>query len=615
MIASKQAISLIQSGNDSILSRASICKISKDGNCFFRGISKALYLNEDYYPTIKRQASLYVQNNPIFFLDLESSEVNEISIILLKEGEYADDRVIAVIPYVINASIVIVSNLYTKPIQYPENLEIYKNAIFLYHQINPEHFDLLSFNHEKVANIQNLEPKNIDTGENSQAITYIKFSGTYLQLKFQLFNIELHDTIYPSINHKKRTNYYNEVFNFLMNAKLPERFNSGEYTQTTITNWKNHADRNFKLWRSTIYSHSELFCNHNNSYYQIPLSGEIHDLLEFIHRLDQQHLKLNNMKNVLDEIKIYWTSFEDHITLFLKNCPVCKSNPVFLKPCKQYIPIESSKPLERIVIDLLSMKIEKKITFIFNAIDHFTRKAWSYLIPDKSSQSTTEAMQKLFKDISPQVIEMVQTDNGREFLGYFSEYLLENNIKHVKSRPYNPQCQGSVESFNKYLQGQISTALRDSAIYKKEFNLEEVIGQILEFYNKQKLHTSTKFKPDQLFNTVNAEDNEEAKVNIRQVVEKKKSYYQDSIEINDYLLIENSFIKSKSGNIVHKTSLKAKSHVAVGIALTSQSNGYVKVQVYKSKDCDIDENKIYICDIKVLVKCEKLVFDAYLKII
>ena len=70
---------------------------------------------------------------------------------------------------------------------------------------------------------------------------------------------------------------------------------------------------------------------------------------------------------------------------------------------------------------------------------------------DKTAVSASIAMKKVITDVSPQKIKIVQTDNGKEFFGAFSVLLSENNIEHVRSRPSNPQCDGAVEVFNRYI--------------------------------------------------------------------------------------------------------------------------------------------------------------------
>ena len=49
---------------------------------------------------------------------------------------------------------------------------------------------------------------------------------------------------------------------------------------------------------------------------------------------------------------------------------------------------------------------------------------------------------KIIQEIYPAQIKLIQQDNEREFMGEFKKQLDNYNIKHIKSRSYNPKCQG-----------------------------------------------------------------------------------------------------------------------------------------------------------------------------
>ena len=55
--------------------------------------------------------------------------------------------------------------------------------------------------------------------------------------------------------------------------------------------------------------------------------------------------------------------------------------------------------------------------------------------------------------------KVIQSDNGREFMGKFDELLRQLNITHIRGRPYHPQSQGSIECFNKYFKSQLDKKL------------------------------------------------------------------------------------------------------------------------------------------------------------
>ena len=99
---------------------------------------------------------------------------------------------------------------------------------------------------------------------------------------------------------------------------------------------------------------------------------------------------------------------------------------------------------------------------------------------------------------------VIQTDNGKEFYGEFDKVLKENNIIHRRGRPYHPESQGSVESFNKYFKNQLIGKVLEHR-ENPNFKLEDAIRGVIQYYNHIKIHSTTLFTPAFLF-VVNDED-------------------------------------------------------------------------------------------------------------
>jgi hypothetical protein len=87
-------------------------------------------------------------------------------------------------------------------------------------------------------------------------------------------------------------------------------------------------------------------------------------------------------------------------------------------------------------------------TWILRYVDHFSGFCHVAALKDKSSKSVGNA---LIRILSTAVLpEILQSDNGKEFLGYCIQMLKEefHTIKVVKGRAYHPESQGSVERGN-----------------------------------------------------------------------------------------------------------------------------------------------------------------------
>jgi len=93
---------------------------------------------------------------------------------------------------------------------------------------------------------------------------------------------------------------------------------------------------------------------------------------------------------------------------------------------------------------------------------------------------------------------IIHSDNGKEFCNnIFDDYCNTNNIKVIRGRPYHPQSQGIVESFNKEIKKLLENNYLENP---KKFSLENALPDIVEIYNNN-IHSSTKYKPVYLFDT------------------------------------------------------------------------------------------------------------------
>ncbi len=73
--------------------------------------------------------------------------------------------------------------------------------------------------------------------------------------------------------------------------------------------------------------------------------------------------------------------------------------------------------------------------------------------------------------------ESVLTDNGKQFVSkVYNKFLEENGIKHRRTRPYNPKCNGKIERWFRTLK---------KLLKKKWFNSpEEFIKEVNEFVDR-----------------------------------------------------------------------------------------------------------------------------------
>ena len=97
------------------------------------------------------------------------------------------------------------------------------------------------------------------------------------------------------------------------------------------------------------------------------------------------------------------------------------------------------------------LRTQRGNRYIFTVIDHFTKHAKAYALPDP--EAVTIARVLLNEFISRfGVPYIINTDQGANFESYmFKELFQLLNIKKTRTSPYYPQCDGQVERMNRTL--------------------------------------------------------------------------------------------------------------------------------------------------------------------
>lgn len=111
-----------------------------------------------------------------------------------------------------------------------------------------------------------------------------------------------------------------------------------------------------------------------------------------------------------------------------------------VKEKKEYYPIVSYYPFERVYIDTMYIKEKNRTLGFINIMDLFSKYAFSHMyVLDKdsnniSSKKSLNTFQEFFNHIQlfdePYIINSVVSDMGSEYQGEFTKYLIENGIKH-----------------------------------------------------------------------------------------------------------------------------------------------------------------------------------------
>lgn len=143
----------------------------------------------------------------------------------------------------------------------------------------------------------------------------------------------------------------------------------------------------------------------------------------------------------------------------------------------------------------------KQTKFLLNAVDVFSRKAWSFPQTNKSAKQTAASLGKLFRSVQkahPKNSLTMTSDLGSEFVNDTVQRVLRRwNVEHYtidNSKQNHPTKTGIVERFNRTLLNIMRKYItaNDSVAYL------QVLPDFLENYNNR-AHRSIQARPEDVF--------------------------------------------------------------------------------------------------------------------
>jgi transposase InsO family protein len=150
-----------------------------------------------------------------------------------------------------------------------------------------------------------------------------------------------------------------------------------------------------------------------------------------------------------------------------------------------------------------TLTTDRKRYYLLGTIDDCTRLCHVELIEKQTAADVTKAYFKCHKWMQAHGIEpeAVMTDNGVEFTAYTSQKAKEThffetmlsiiNVKHVYTRPYQPQVNGKIERFWRILYEECILC-QDKTLTKEEL-LDELEGFMWR-YNYERRHSALNYE-------------------------------------------------------------------------------------------------------------------------
>ncbi|XP_047737241.1 uncharacterized protein LOC108675863 [Hyalella azteca] len=183
------------------------------------------------------------------------------------------------------------------------------------------------------------------------------------------------------------------------------------------------------------------------------------------------------------------------VTYVVRRCRVCqryKGRPKGGAPLYRRHP---KAPYEDFAVDLLELPPGKgNVKYLLVGIDTYTKFASAVPLRNKRSDTVARALEERIFSTLVKLPETVTSDNGPEFRGRpFVEMLKRNGVKHFKTIPFAPSCNGSVERLNSTLKSLLAVAGAEN-----QAPWTENITRVLIIYNHT-VHSQTGRAPADFF--------------------------------------------------------------------------------------------------------------------
>ena len=510
------------------------------GNCFYCCLAYYIYKNKNDYQKIRALVFQYIIENPenfyIFFLGNDKDNLNNYSPQTLledyiaihnKEGEYAGDIEYTAICKIFNLRIILLTkgyngyNVFNTYIDNNNDNELVKDIYILF--INENHFNYLEVvyqDNDNKTEIDNIIYKSVQN--NLSEWEKLRKKEYPLSLKW-----------YPEI--------YREMYNFYKYRIIPEeRFNNTKNPRVYINRFQELAKKSFYYDNDRLYYVKSYNCKrlgdgtfedlNKVNLKKIPFIYEILPKLDELHQ-DNGHIASRTLaKKFLDD-EYYIDNIEVITKEYCSQCPECYSKFYSRKFIKTPKIIHDEGPHYRLLVDITYLdenyyKDKTEYKYIIDCIDHFTKFYWGYLIRDKTAKTALNKIKNFIAINKKPVI--IQTDNGLEFKNKLLEnYLKDEGIKHILSRPHHPQTNGCLERYHRELHKYMKNYL-DNIQNFNDNDIENALDEYIRFHNSTK-KSSTKYSPNEIRDL---DDLSQIEVILNNII---KSFKKHTIEINEII--------------------------------------------------------------------------------
>ena len=503
-------------------------QVANKEDSLFVAVSLSLFGNEMYSNDIREETRMYIQENKYRFSEYIQEDPIDLYLQKMNVGKKLG----------VNLELLAISEIFKVNIkayflltQMDPYIEIEtqstEKTIHLYEE-SKEHFSLFVKKESKIEYSEynevtsykidqleesKMEIKTIDFGGfmNEKETTLAKnyYSAVFQYLKFGKYPDKLLESFTGKAVRKLRKKNFRGEVKKEKKYRIGIQHWKGMKLEQLEKNWSFSAQKSqTKLLRSKCELHKQknlvksLILDQWSIY---PKEHQAKEILFLAHTISGSHLSISRTWEKVKEMGYRWENLEESARSLYFDWEICGARGVKPKKNIALKHINSSYPKERFQVDMVylsDMLINSPDErYLLSIVDHFSKYGWVVVLPNKKSKTVLKAIRECLKITGKPTI--LQTDNGGEFNNeLLKKFLEQNNIQYVRGSPYHPQSQGAVESINRTIQNFLYLA---KDMQGSEFDLNDSVYDFIMHYNNR-IHTSTKFKPQEVFQNIMNED-------------------------------------------------------------------------------------------------------------
>ncbi|KAL1274976.1 hypothetical protein QQF64_027790 [Cirrhinus molitorella] len=230
---------------------------------------------------------------------------------------------------------------------------------------------------------------------------------------------------------------------------------------------------------------------HGVSHYQLALPTSLKStVLESLHN-DMGHLGIERTLDLVRS-RFFWPRMSHTVEVKVKTCERCVRQKTSPERAAPLVNIQTSRPLELVCIDFLSLEPDQSNTKnILVITDHFTKYAMAIPTRNQTAQTVAKSLWDHFL-VHYGFPERLHSDQGADFESRTIKELCKvAGIHKVRTTPYHPRG-NPVERFNRTLLQMLGTLESEKKTRWKEF-----VKPLVHAYNCTR-HDTTGYTPYEL---------------------------------------------------------------------------------------------------------------------